>query len=145
MFIHDRRKELGFQLAEIERSWKGDHSAAGPDFNYTVADIDAEGNFTGRRNWRLVERTRKGAQRFGITVRDSWIPFLGGTGGATLAVTGVNEGFSYMPEVPWILPALIGGLVGWKTGEWGNKATTKAITLISRPFRAFNERYYFKL
>lgn len=145
MFIHDRRNDLGYQITKLESGLSGDYTGMGPDIGALGADINSDGELVGKRNWRIKQRAGAGIRNFGVTVRDSWLPFMGGTGGATLAVTGLNEGFSYIPDVPWVIPALVGGLVGWKTGEWGNKATVKAISLIGRPFRAFNERYYFKL
>jgi hypothetical protein len=146
MFIHRKDSDLMWQIRQLETEARGDISPLGADYGAFEPDIDGEGRLRGRRNWRIKERTRVGAQRFGTTFKDSWMPFMGGTGGASVSVWGLNEAFAaYLPDAPWLIPVMLGGLVGWKAGEWGNKATVGAINQISRPIRAFRETYYFKI
>lgn len=145
MFIHDRTKELSWKIQQLEAKPSGDYSCLGADIEALEPDMDSDGQYIGRRSWRIQERTQQGAQKFGLTVRDSWMPFLGGTGGASASVWGLKEVFSTLtPDIPWVIPAMLGGLVGWKAGEWSNRGTIKTIELISSHIRAFNDRYYFR-
>lgn len=146
MFIHDRTKELPWQIRQLEISSRGDFTDLGADLGAFEADLDSEGRLRGQKNWRVRERTLLSARSFGTTIRDSWAPFLGGTGGASASVWGLNEAFStFLPDAPWLIPAMLGGLVGWKAGEWSNHATVFTIEQISKPISAFRARYYFKL